>query len=155
MVLEERMSELREEFAELEESLQRYSLLLQLAACAPQFPCDFTTREHLFPGCQTRVWLRVSWVEGVPNIEVTSDSMLLRGVGFILMRLLNGLPPEEYQSLGGWDIPGAMGLTGMFTSQRQQGISKLLEEIGRQIQEKQSVSDTEPAAPAPGGGCFF
>lgn len=136
MVLEERMSELRGEFAELEESLQRYSLLLQLAAYAPQLPCDFATREHLFPGCQTKVWLRISWADGNPNIEITSDSMLLRGVGFILMRLLNGLPLPEYQNLGGWDIPAAMGLTGMFTSQRQQGIAKLLEEIGRQVQEK-------------------
>lgn len=136
MGLEERMEELRAEFAELEEILQRYSLLLQLAAYAPQCPCEFTTREHLFPGCQTKVWLRVSWVGDDPNIEITSDSMLLRGVGFLLMRLLNGLPLGEYRDLGGWDIPGAMGLTGMFTSQRQQGIKNLLLEIERQVREK-------------------
>lgn len=135
-MLEERMAELRGEFAELEEDLQRYSLLLQLAAYAPQFPCDFATQEHLFPGCQTKVWLRVSWENAMPHIEITSDSMLLRGVGFILMRLLNGLPLQEYRHLDRWDIPKAMGLTGMFTSQRQQGISKLLAEIERQVQEK-------------------
>lgn len=130
------MVELRQEFDELEESFQRYSLLLQLSAYAPQFPCDFTTQEYLFPGCQTRVWLRVSWVGAAPKIEITSDSMLLRGVGFILMRLLNGLPWQEYQNLDEWDIPAAMGLTGMFTSQRQQGIIKLLKEIEHQIQGK-------------------
>ena len=39
------------------------------------------------------------------------------------MRLLNGLPLEEYRELDRWDIPAAMGLSEMFTSQRQQGES--------------------------------
>ena len=35
------MEEVRREFAELEEPFQRYTLLLQLAAYAPQLPCSF------------------------------------------------------------------------------------------------------------------
>ena len=99
MLLEERLEELKAEFGELDEPFQRYSLLLQLAAYAPQPPCDFTTDEHLFRGCQTKVWLSVRRMDGQPDIRITSDSMLLRGVGLVLMRLLNGLPPEEYQAL--------------------------------------------------------
>ena len=53
MLLEERLEELKAEFGELDEPFQRYSLLLQLAAFAPQPPCDFTSDEHLFRGCQT------------------------------------------------------------------------------------------------------
>lgn len=135
-MLAERMEELREEFADLEEPFQRYSLLLGLAAYAPQLPCPFSDEEHLFRGCQTKVWLSVTWEAQVPHIQVTSDSMLLRGVGLVLMRLLNGLPLEEYRELDRWDIPAAMGLSEMFTSQRQQGITALLREIQRQIQEK-------------------
>ena len=95
MLLEERLEELKAEFGELDEPFQRYSLLLQLAAYAPQPPCDFTTDEHLFRGCQTKVWLSVRRMDGQPDIRITSDCMLLRGVGLVLMRLLTGLPPEE------------------------------------------------------------
>ena len=38
MLLEERLEELKAEFGELDEPFQRYSLLLQLAAYAPQPP---------------------------------------------------------------------------------------------------------------------
>lgn len=145
-LLSERMSELQSEFSDLTEPFQRYSLLLQLAAYAPQPPCDFTTPDHLFPGCQTKVWLSIRWNEGSPDIRITSDSMLLRGVGLILMRLLNGLPLEEYQALNQLDLPGAMGLNEMFTSQRHQGIRLLLEGIEHQARyqrEKQTKPERE------------
>lgn len=102
----------------------------------PSCPALFPMRRTCSGGCQTKVWLSVTWEAQVPNIQVTSDSMLLRGVGLVLMRLLNGLPLEEYRELDRWDIPAAMGLSEMFTSQRQQGITALLREIQRQIQEK-------------------
>lgn len=130
------MEEVRQEFAELEEPFQRYTLLLQLAAYAPQLPCSFADEAHLFRGCQTKVWLSVTWKDRMPEIQITSDSMLLRGVGLVVMRLLNGLPPEEYRGLDRWDLPGLMGLEGMFNSQRQQGISALLREIRRQAEAK-------------------
>lgn len=140
------MSELKAEFSDLTDSFQRYSLLLQLAAYAPQPPCDFTTPDHLFPSCQTKVWLSIRWNNGFPDIRITSDSMLLRGVGLILMRLLNGLPLEEYQDLNQLDLPGAMGLNEMFTSQRHQGIRLLLKEIEHQTnqqREKQTKPERE------------
>lgn len=134
-VLEERIGELKTEFLELDEPFQRYSLLLQLAAYAPQPPCDFTDEAHLFRGCQTKVWLSVRWTEAEPDIRITSDSMLLRGVGLVLMRVLNGLPLEEFRALAQWDIPAAMGLSEMFTSQRQQGIARLLAEVENRVQQ--------------------
>ena len=142
MLLEERLEELKAEFGELDEPFQRYSLLLQLAAYAPQPPCDFTTDEHLFRGCQTKVWLSVRRMDGRPDIRITSDSMMLRGVGLVLMRLLNGLPPEDYQDLARWDVPACMGLAEMFTSQRQQGISRLLAEIEEQTKLREETTET-------------
>lgn len=135
-MLAERMEELSAEFAELAEPFQRYSLLLGLAAYAPQLPCPFADEAHLFRGCQTKLWLSITWEGETPTIQITSDSMLLRGVGLVLMRLLNGLPLDEYRDLDRWDIPAAMGLSELFTSQRQQGITALLREIRRQIQAK-------------------
>lgn len=146
-MLKERVEELKGEFSELKEPFQRYSLLLQLSVYAPECPGDITKEENKFPGCQTNVWLYMEWKEGAPNIQITSDSMLLRGVGFILMRLLNGLPLEEYRDLSTWDIPAAMGLTDMFTDQRQQGIRKLLSEIEFRVQQKLAgKQETDPSA---------
>ena len=70
MVLEERLAELKTEFGEFDEPFQRYSLLLQLAAYAPQPPCDFTTDGHLFRGCQTKVWLSVRWTDDAPDLSL-------------------------------------------------------------------------------------
>ncbi len=141
------MEELKGEFADLEEPFQRYSLLLQLAAYAPQPPCDFTTPEHLFPGCQTKVWLSIRWTDGAPDIRITSDSMLLRGVGLVLMRLLNGLPLSEYADLAHLNLPETMGLSEMFTSQRHQGILHLLEEVETQVKQRDNSIKTEREEP--------
>ena len=65
--------------------------------------------------------------------------MLLRGVGLVLMRLLNGLPLDAYQALDQWDIPACMGLSEMFTSQRQQGISRLLAEIESLVKSREET----------------
>ena len=51
-MLAERMEELREEFADLEEPFQRYSLLLGLAAYAPQLPCLFPMRRTCSGGAR-------------------------------------------------------------------------------------------------------
>ena len=53
-----------------------------------------------------------------------------------------GLPPEEYQALARWDIPACMGLAEMFTSQRQQGISRLLAEIEEQTKLREETTET-------------
>lgn len=129
MVLEERLKELKQEFDELEQPLMRYMLLLRLADYAPQVPCDFTTEEYLFPGCQSNVWLKISDADGRTIVELTSDSKILRGVCLVIMRLVEDLPAEEYASLSEVDVLDVMGLSDQFESTRQDGIRNILKTL--------------------------
>ena len=143
MEFEQRLGELRAEFAELEEPLQRYSLLVRLADYAPQPPCAFTTDEYLFRGCQTKVWLHVTGGQARPKVEITSDSLLLRGVGYVLMRLVDGLSAQALAEVSAPDLPELLGVDGLFSSRRQEGVEALFRELVQQA-GRLPVDSTRP-----------
>ena len=79
-MIEERLAEIRNEFASLDDSFTQYSFLVELSAYVSPDQPDLMKEEHLQRGCHSRVWIRQSIENGVFHMDATSDTMLIRGV---------------------------------------------------------------------------
>jgi cysteine desulfuration protein SufE len=104
MTINERQDEIIEEFAGLDDWMDRYQLLIDLGN--EQEPLDekYKTEQNLIDGCQSRVWLQADYVgmeneEGqvrnVIHFQAESDALIVKGIVSLLIRVLSDSTPQE------------------------------------------------------------
>ena len=91
----QRLEGLNAEFAELTDSFDRYSYLVELAALLPAYPDELRDEAHLVRGCQSHVWLSTYERDGLFYFDGDSDTLILKGILLLFQDLLCGLPAEQ------------------------------------------------------------
>lgn len=94
-MIKKRMEEIRNELNAFDDEFMQYSFLVELSSYVDPHQPDLMTEEHLHHGCQSRVWTAFRIEDGLFYMNATSDTLLIRGVLYIMMELFNGLSPEE------------------------------------------------------------
>ena len=120
-MIQERLRAIREELAALEDELMQYSFLVELSAYVSPHQPELMREQNLQRGCQSRVWLRCHVDDGRFYMEATSDTLLIRGVLYIMMELFNGLKPEEIAA-SDVDFLNDCGISRHFSGARVNGI---------------------------------
>lgn len=136
-MLEMRLKEIREEFEQFEDSFSQYAFLVELSAYVPHDQPDLTTDAHLYKGCQSQVWLAMSSENGIFQMKATSDTLILRGLLYVMMELYNGCTLAEIAEHP-IDLLSACGIEGHFTSERTIGIRGITEKIFEFCQNPQT-----------------
>ena len=95
MTINEIQDEIIEEFSELDEWMDRYQLLIDLGNDQPPFDRKYKTENNLIDGCQSRVWLKAGYVDGIVSFEAESDALIVKGIIALLIRVLSGHTPQE------------------------------------------------------------
>lgn len=96
MTINEIQDEIIEEFAEVDDWMDKYQMLIDLAGELPKLDERFKTEDNLIEGCQSRVWLRAFQTEdGLLHFEVESDALIVGGIIALLIRVLSGQTPTE------------------------------------------------------------
>ena len=99
MSINETQDEIIEEFAGLDDWMDRYQLLIDLGN--EQEPLDekYKTDQNLIDGCQSRVWLQADLEEvkseKVIRFMAESDALIVKGIVSLLIRVLSGHTPQE------------------------------------------------------------
>lgn len=125
------LAQLKGEFASLPDGFARYSYLTELSALLPRTP-EVRQDRHLYRGCQSKVWLRVSVENGLCHLEADSDTLIIRGILALFRELLEGRPVPEVREAR-FDLLGELNLSEHFSSTRTAGVAGLLPEICRQL----------------------
>lgn len=84
-----------EEFATFDEWLDKYNYLIELSGELPPIDEKHRTEQYLIRGCQSRVWLDAEWSDGKIRFTADSDAIITKGIISLLIRVLNGLTPQE------------------------------------------------------------
>ena len=95
MTINEIQDEIIEEFSELDEWMDRYQLLIDLGNDQPPFDDSYKTESNLIDGCQSRVWLKADYEEGIISFAAESDALIVKGIIALLIRVLSGHTPQE------------------------------------------------------------
>lgn len=127
-MIRERIAEIREELGSLEDEYMQYSFLVELSAYVSPDQPDLMTDEFLQHGCQSQVWVRFRSDEGMFYMDATSDTLLIRGVLYIMMELFNGAPAEEIAAEHP-DFLKECGISGHFSGSRINGIRSITDSV--------------------------
>ena len=104
MTINEIQDEIIEEFAGLDDWMDKYQLLIDLGNEQEPLEDKYKTEQNLIDGCQSRVWL-VADLEEVNSEEVKSeklihfraesDALIVKGIVSLLIRVLSDHTPQE------------------------------------------------------------
>jgi len=87
--------EIIEEFAGLDDWMDKYQLLIDMGNEQPPLPEQYKTEQNLIDGCQSRVWLQADEADGIVSFRAESDALIVKGIVSLLIRVLSGHTPQE------------------------------------------------------------
>ena len=96
MTIEQQQRAVIEEFAEIEDWMDRYQLLIDLGQEQTPLPDSDKTADNLIDGCQSRVWLTCHREDdGTLTFRAESDALIVKGIIALLIRVVSGHTSEE------------------------------------------------------------
>ena len=84
-----------EEFADFDDWMDKYALLIDLGNSLPPLEEKYKTESNLIEGCQSRVWLQADYVDGKILFKGESDAVIVKGIVSLLISILSGHTPQE------------------------------------------------------------
>ncbi len=99
MSIEEKQQEITAGFADIDDWLDRYAMIIDLGSQLPVIDERLKNPQHLIEGCQSRVWLDAALTdEGRIRFTADSDAIIVRGIISLLISVLDNHTPEEVLS---------------------------------------------------------
>ena len=95
MTINEIQDEIIQEFADFDDWMDRYQLLIDLGSSQPRLDDKYKTEQNLIDGCQSRVWLQADMKDGLLHFQAESDALIVRGIVALLVRVLSDHTPQE------------------------------------------------------------
>lgn len=95
MSINELQDNVIEEFADFDDWMDKYALLIDLGNALPPLEEKYKTESNLIEGCQSRVWLQADYVDGKLLFKGESDAVIVKGIVSLLINILSGHSPQE------------------------------------------------------------
>lgn len=95
MTINELQNNVIEEFADFDDWMDKYALLIDLGNSLPPLEEKYKTESNLIEGCQSRVWLQADYVDGKILFKGESDAVIVKGIVFLLISILSDHTPQE------------------------------------------------------------
>ena len=96
MTINDKQQEIIDEFADIEDWMDRYSYIIDLGNALPPIDEQYKTPQHIIEGCQSRVWLNAELSEdGKVQFTADSDAIIVKGIISLLIEVLNNHTPKE------------------------------------------------------------
>lgn len=99
MTIEQSQQELIDQFADIDDWMDRYAYIIDLGNALPAIDDKLKTPDRLIEGCQSRVWLdAVKDADGKINFTADSDAIIVKGIISMLVEVLSGHTADEILS---------------------------------------------------------
>ena len=128
MTINEIQDEIIEEFAEFDDWMDKYQLLITMGEEQEPLPAELKTEQNLIDGCQSRVWLVCDEREGKLQFRAESDALIVKGIVSLLIRVVTGHTPQEILDSDLYFIP-QIGLTEHLSPTRSNGLLAMVKQI--------------------------
>ena len=137
-----------DEFAFFDDWMQRYEYIIEMGKALEGLPEDKNDVAHKVPCCQSLVWFYARQEDCRIHFEADSDSMIVRGLIAMLLRVYSnrtpdesiGTPPEFFEVLE---------LGSHLSGSRANGLHAIVTRIhayARAFRDEQSAVTIEPGA---------
>lgn len=95
MTLQEKQEEVIEDFAIYDDWMEKYEYLIELGKDLPKIAEEKKTEDRIIEGCQSKVWLDATFVDGKMHFTADSDAIITKGIIGLLIRVMDNETPEE------------------------------------------------------------
>ena len=95
MTINEIQDEIIEEFSDLTDWMDKYSLLIEWGNELDSFDEVYRIDQNLIEGCQSKVWLHASMENNKIRYTAESDAIIVKGIVALLIRVLDNHTPDE------------------------------------------------------------
>lgn len=96
MTIDQKQEEIIEEFADVEDWMDRYAMIIDMGNALEPIDESAKTPQNIIEGCQSRVWLDASLDdEGKIHYSADSDAIIVKGIISMLIDVLNDHTPQE------------------------------------------------------------
>ena len=95
MTINELQNNVIEEFADFDDWMDKYALLIDLGNSLPPLEEKYKTESNLIEGCHSRVWLQADYVDGKILFKGESDAVIVKGIVSLLISILSDHTPQE------------------------------------------------------------
>jgi cysteine desulfuration protein SufE len=121
-------AEIIEDFSFLPQWDERYAYLIEIGQKMTSMPDENKNEDNIVRGCQSTVWLHRECREGVVYLQADSDSLIVKGLAALLMKVFSGQTAADIIDA---DLVffEQTGLDKHLSSQRANGLMAMIEEI--------------------------
>ena len=128
MTINEIQDEIIEEFAEFDDWMDKYQLLITMGEEQEPLPAELKTEQNLIDGCQSRVWLVCDEREGKLQFRAESDALIVKGIMSLLIRVVTDHTAQEILDADLYFIT-QIGLTEHLSPTRSNGLLAMVKQI--------------------------
>lgn len=128
MTINEIQDEVIEEFADFDDWMDKYQMLIDLGNDLGTLDEKYKTEQNLIDGCQSRVWLQCDCVDGKLVFSAESDALIVKGIIALLIRVISGHTPEEIRDADLYFIE-KIGLKDHLSPTRSNGLLAMVKQI--------------------------
>lgn len=120
--------EIISEFAYFDNWTDKYEYIIEMGKKLPALPEEFKLDDNKIKGCQSNVWLSAKLEEGIIYFKADSDSVIVKGLISLLIRVLSGHTPDEIISADLLFID-KIGMTQHLAQTRSNGLLSMLKQM--------------------------
>ena len=128
MKIDEIQNEIIEEFNDFEDWMDKYQLLIDLGGDLKTLDDKYKTDDNLIDGCQSRVWVKCDFEDGIIKLSADSDALIVKGIVALLIRVLSGHTPQEILDADLYFID-RIGLREHLSPTRSNGLLAMIKQI--------------------------
>ena len=128
MTIKETHKNIVEQFSNLTDWDDKYSLLIKMGKQLPKIPKEIKTDKYKLDGCQSQVWMNAKLDNGKILIDGDSDAMIVKGLVAILIKAYSGFTPAEILSTPP-DFLKQIGIDKHLSPTRKNGLGAMLKQI--------------------------
>ena len=128
MTINDIQDEIIEEFEELDDWMDRYQMLIDIAGDLEPLDDRYKTEQNLIDGCQSRVWVQCDYRDGRMWLQAESDALIVKGIIALLIRVLNGQTPQDILDADLYFID-RIGLREHLSPTRSNGLLAMIKQI--------------------------
>ncbi|RYF90883.1 MAG: SufE family protein [Chitinophagaceae bacterium] len=121
-------TEIVEEFGLFDNNDDKYEYIIDLGKKLPPLDEKYKIDENKVRGCQSSVWLQADYKDGNIFFSADSDSVLVKGLISMLVRVLSGRTPDEIITAP-LDFIKEVGLTSFLAQTRSNGLVSMVKQM--------------------------
>lgn len=137
--ISEIQDEIIEEFTFLENKNDRYNYIIELGKKPEALSEEEKDEKFIVKGCQSKVWLVPALDNSRVVFKADSESVLVKGLVSLLVRVLSGHSPKEVAEADLYFID-KIGMQQMLTMNRANGLASMIKQMKMYALAYQAIS---------------